>query len=220
MNGVHDLGGSMGFGPVRPEEDEPLFHAAWEPRALALTLACGALGEWSIDTSRHARESLAPVFYLSASYYEIWIEGLTRLLEGRGMVGAEEMAVGHAVTPAKPTRRPPPAAEAIPAMIARGGPCDRPVPQAPLFSVGDSVRTRNLHPAGHTRLPRYARDKNGTVERIQGSFVFPDSNAHDGGENPQWVYCVTFTGKELWGEQADPSLSVSLDCWESYVERP
>jgi len=220
MNGVHDLGGMMGFGPVQPEPDEPLFHAPWEPRALALTLACGSLGEWSIDTSRHARESLHPVFYLSASYYEIWIEALTHLLERRALISAEERAAGHALVPATPTRRPPPAAGDIPAILARGGPCDRPVPQAPLFSVGDLVRTRNLHPAGHTRLPRYARGKSGIVERIQGSFVLPDSNAHGAGEAPQWVYCITFTGNELWGDQADAGLSVSIDCWESYLDHP
>jgi nitrile hydratase len=218
MNSVHDLGGMMGFGPVRPEHDEPLFHADWEPRALALTLACGALGEWSIDTSRHARESLHPVFYLSASYYEIWIEALTCLLEQRGMLSAEERSAGRALAPAISTRRPPPTARDIPAIIARGGPCDRPVSHAPIFSVGDPVRTRNLHPVGHTRLPRYARDKSGIVERVQGSFVLPDSNAHGGGENPQWVYCVTFSGTELWGGQADPGLSVSIDCWESYLD--
>ena len=218
MNGAHDLGGMMGFGPVRPEPGEPIFHAEWEARALALTLACGTLGEWSIDASRHARESLPPAFYLSASYYEIWIAALIRLLEQRGMVGREEMTAGRALTPAKPTRKPPPAAGDIPAILARGGPCDRPVPDAPLFSVGDHVHTRNLHPAGHIRLPRYARGKSGVVERVQGGFVLPDSNAHGGGENPEWVYCVTFTGAELWGEQADPGLSVSLDCWESYLE--
>jgi len=219
MNGVHDLGGMMGFGPVIPEPDEPVFHAAWERRALALTLACGALGEWSIDTSRHTRESLPPAFYLSSSYYEIWIAALTNLLEWRGMVGAEELAAERALAPAKATRRSPPAASDIPALLARGGPCDRPMTGRPHFAVGDRVRARVINPAGHTRLPRYARGKTGVVERVQGGFVFPDSNAHGRGEAPQWLYCVTFTGRELWGDEADPGLSVSLDCWESYLER-
>jgi len=218
MNGAQDLGGMMGFGPVRPEPDEPVFHAPWEPRALALTLACGTLGEWNIDISRHTRESLHPARYLSASYYEIWIEALTRLLAERGLVTEEELAAGRTLADAKPTRRPRLAAVDVAATLARGGPCDRPPESAARFAVGDRVRTRNFHPAGHTRLPRYARGKRGTIERVQGVFVFPDSNAHGGGEGPQWVYSVAFAGSELWGGGADPGHSVAIDSWESYLE--
>jgi len=210
----------MGFGAVRPEADEPIFHAPWETRALALTLACGALGEWTIDTSRHVRESIHPVRYLSYSYYEIWIEALTTLLDRQGLVSAAEMSAGRSLDAARQTRRPRLAGGDVAAVLARGGPCDREVATAALFTPGETVRTRTINPTGHTRLPRYARGKTGVVERVHGGFVFPDSSAHDGGEAPQRVYTIVFTGRELWGEEADPDLTVALDCWESYLERP
>jgi nitrile hydratase len=218
MNGAQDLGGMMGFGPVEPEPSEPIFHADWEKRALGLTLCCGALGEWNIDISRHARESLHPADYLSSSYYEIWIKGLQKLLTARGLVSTEELAAGQKRTAAKTTARPPLQAADVPAMLARGGPCARTLDRAPRFAVGDRVRSRNINPVGHTRLPRYARGKLGTIERCQGGFVFPDTNAHGQGEDPQWVYSVVFSGTELWGADADPTLSVAIDCWEPYLD--
>ncbi|WP_406854849.1 nitrile hydratase subunit beta [Alsobacter sp. KACC 23698] len=218
MNGAQDLGGMMGFGPVSPEPDEPAFHAEWEKRALAVTLACGGLGEWNIDMSRHARETLPPPEYLTSSYYEIWTKGLLKLLAARGLVGADEIEAGHALRPARPTARPVVTAQNVPAMLARGGPCERPAERPARFGVGDAVVTRVMHPTGHTRLPRYARGKAGVVERVHGAHVFPDSNAHGQGENPQWCYSVRFSGVELWGEGADPTLSVSIDCWEPYLD--
>jgi nitrile hydratase len=218
MNGAQDLGGMMGFGPVLPERDEPIFHAPWEKRALGVTLCCGALGEWNIDISRHARETLHPVDYLASSYYEVWIKGLEKLLEGRDLVSEAERAAGRALSPARPTRRGPLKAADVPATLARGGPCDRLLDRAPLFKVGDRVHTVNINPTGHTRLPRYARDKRGVIESVQGSFVYPDTNAHGQGENPHWVYSVVFTGPELWGSGADAGLTVAVDCWEPYLE--
>jgi nitrile hydratase len=219
MNGAQDLGGMMGFGPVQPEPHEPVFHADWEKRALGLTLACGALGEWNIDIGRHARETLHPVDYLSSSYYEIWTKGLIKLLILRGLISEADLAAGHRREPGRPTKRPALKAANVPAAMARGGPCDRPVPQAAAFAAGDRVRTKNFHPTGHTRLPRYARDKVGVIERVRGGYVFPDTNGHGAGENPQWVYSVVFEGRELWGDAADPVLTVALDCWESYLDR-
>jgi nitrile hydratase len=219
MNGAQDLGGMMGFGPVVAEKNEPIFHGDWEKRALGITLCCGALGEWNIDVSRHARETLHPADYLSSSYYEIWTKGLLKLLAARGLVSAEELAAGRSLGPAKPTARPALRAADVPARLASGGPCDRPLDRAPLFQPGDRVRTRNFHPTGHTRLPRYARGKLGVIESRQGSFVFPDANAHGRGEDPQWIYSVVFSGPELWGPDADPALSVAIDCWEPYLER-
>ncbi|PWV99136.1 nitrile hydratase [Hoeflea marina] len=217
MNGPHDLGGQMGFGPVAPETDEPLYHAAWEARAMAVTIAAGAMGAWTIDESRHARESLRPADYYSSSYYEIWIKALERLLVRHGFVSAEDLASGHAETPAaKPKRIL--QADTVAAVLARGAPCDRQVAAEPRFGPGDAVRTKNFHPEGHTRLPRYARGKAGTVEAVREAYVFPDSNAHGGGEAPQWVYTVVFSGGELWGDGADPTLRVSIDAWESYLE--
>lgn len=218
MNGAQDLGGMMGFGPVVPEPNEPLFHAPWERRALGLTIASAALGAWNLDLMRHARESIPPPRYLTSSYYEIWITALAAVLQNKGIVGADELAAGHALRPAPATRRPPLEAAAVPAMLAKGGPCDRPLDRPARLTAGQRVRARNSHPTGHTRLPRYVRGKEGVVERVAGSFVFPDSNAHLRGEDPQWVYTVRFDARALWGEDADPTVSVSADCWEPYLE--
>ncbi len=218
MNGAQDLGGQHGLGPIAPEKDEPYFHAVWEKRALGLTLSCGAFGAWTIDESRHARESLSPATYLAASYYEIWIRALEALLNRHGFVSAEELVQGHLLEKGRKPKRIL-TADMVPGVLAKGGPCDRPVSNAPVFAVGQQVRTRNFNPVTHTRLPRYARAKTGLVEAVQGSFVFPDDNAHGKGENPQWVYTVVFDAGEIWGEGADPSLTVSIDAWESYLER-
>ncbi len=216
MNGAQDLGGQMGFGPVVPERDEPIFHAEWEKRALALTLCAGAMGHWSIDESRHARESLHPVDYLSSSYYEIWIKGLERLLLRHGFVTAEELKAGQALTPPATPKRVL-KADAVPAVLAKGGPTSRDKAGAPRFRPGDLVRTIVAHPSGHTRLPRYARGKTGRIALLHGAHVFPDTNAHGAGENPDWLYTVEFTATELWGRGADPDASMSIDAWESYL---
>jgi len=217
MNGPQDLGGQMGFGPVAPETDEPIFHAAWEKRALGVTLAAGAFGAWNIDESRHARESLHPAVYYSSSYYEIWIRALEVLLKRHGFLGDADLAAGEAVDGTATPRRVLRAAD-VAAMLARGGPCDRPLAAPARFRAGERVRTKNFNPTGHTRLPRYARGKFGTVETVHEGFVFPDSNAHARGENPERLYTVVFDGSEVWGEGADPTLTVSIDAWESYLE--
>ncbi len=217
MNGAQDLGGMMGFGPIDPEKDEPWFHAAWERRAMGVTIAMGATGTWNIDMSRHARESLPPAEYLSASYYEIWTKGVEKLVVKTGLVSPEELRLGKALTPPAPIRRVL-RAEDVPAVLARGGPADRESGAPARFKVGDWVRTRNMHPTGHTRLPRYARGRDGVIERVHGTHVFPDTNARGEGENPQWLYTVRFSGREIWGEEADPTLVVSVDAWESYLE--
>ncbi len=217
MNGAQDLGGMMGFGPVDPEQNEPLFHAPWERRVLGYTVALGAAGKWNIDMSRHARESLPPAEYLAASYYEIWTKGVERLVVKTGLVSEEELRLGKALNPPAPIKRVL-TWDDVPAVLARGGPTEREATGPARFAVGDRVRTRNMHPKGHTRLPRYARDREGVIERVHGAHVFPDTNAHGAGEKPQWLYTVRFSGRELWGEEADPNLVVSIDAWESYLE--
>ena len=207
----------MGFGPVVAEPDEPLFHAPWEKRALGLTIAAAALGEWNIDLMRHARETIPPPEYLTSSYYQIWTTALARVLQEKELVGADELAAGRSLRPARDTRRPVLKGVDVPAALARGGPCDRPLDRPARFAEGDAVRTIVHHPLGHTRLPRYARGKAGVVERVPGAFVYPDSHAHLRGEDPQWVYTVRFTARELWGPEADPRTSVSVDCWEPYL---
>ncbi|MDX2102100.1 MAG: nitrile hydratase subunit beta [Alphaproteobacteria bacterium] len=216
MNGAHDLGGQHGFGPVQPEPAEPVFHAPWEGRMLALNVAMGATGTWSIDASRHARESLPPAVYLTSSYYRIWRLGLERLVIDHGLASAEELATGVAVDPPRPVARTL-AADRVDAVLAAGFPYDRPAPAPAQFQVGQAVLTRVMHPVTHTRLPRYARGKPGVVERVHGYHVFPDSHAHGGGEAPQWLYSVRFAAPELWGQDADPTVSVRIDLWESYL---
>lgn len=217
MNGPQDLGGQMGFGAVAPEKDEPVFHAPWERRALALTLAMGGTREWNIDKSRHARESLPPAKYLSMSYYEIWIAGLIELMVGQGLVTREEAASGRMAVPPKKVAGKLWAKD-VPAVLAKGGPTSRPATAAPRFKKGDKVRTRNMHPVTHTRLPRYLRGHDGEIVQLHGSHVFPDSNAHGQGENPQALYTVRFSARAIWGAARHPHDTVSADLWESYLE--
>lgn len=213
MNSVHDMGGMHGLGPIAPEANEPVFHARWEARALALILATGALGRWNIDMVRHARERTPGADYLRMSYYEKWIAGLTRLLVETGLATPAEIATGHADAPKS---APPPTVDRVMGMLARGGPADRAISATPKFPAGASVRARNLNPTGHTRLPRYARGRMGIVTRHHGAHVFPDANAHGRGEQPQHLYQVRFEARELWG---DPQKNaVYLDLWEDYLE--
>jgi nitrile hydratase subunit beta len=216
MNGAQDLGGMMGFGPIKPEDDEPVFHAEWERRAFALTLAMGATGAWNLDALRHARESLDPARYLSSTYYQIWLEGLARLLRDAKLVTPEELATGRQVAPPAPLKRVLAAGD-VEKVLAAAAPMDR-VPQAPArFRAGDVVRARNMHPFGHTRLPRYARGRTGEIARVNGAHVFPDSHARGLGEDPQWLYTVRFTARELWGEERNAD-AVHADLWEPYLE--
>lgn len=215
MNGPQDVGGRHGFGAVVPEDESIRFHADWEKRVLGVTLAAGALGYWNIDASRHARESLSPAIYYNASYYEIWLRALENLLQRAGEVSAEELATGQAHTPGlrSDTRL---SADAVTAAMEKGGPTDRPGP-TPRFKLGDRVRTLNHQPKGHTRLPSYARDREGVVTAFHGCHVYPDTNAHFEGEHPCPLYTLQFDAAELYGKDADPTLTVSIDAWEPYL---
>jgi nitrile hydratase len=217
MNGPHDMGGMQCFGPVKPEANEPPFHADWEKRAFAITVAMGATGEWNQDESRNARESMPPARYLSSSYYQIWFEGLKRLLQERDLVSADEIAQARAMGKPKPVKRTL-AAAAVAETLGRGGPSRRETTKPARFKVGDRVRTKNINPPTHTRLPRYVRGHVGTVERIYGAHIYPDAHAHGGGEDPQWLYAVAFEGSDLWGPDGDPAVRVSVDAFEPYLE--
>ena len=210
-----DLGGQPGHGAVQPEPEGELFHAAWEPRALALTLAAGATGCWNIDMSRSARETQPD--YAKLSYYEIWIGGLQRLLADRTMVMPEEIKSGKALLPPVQVPRVLHAADVAKALAA-GSPTVREPLTAAHFALGQAVRTRRHAVPHHTRLPGYARGKQGVIEHVHGSHVFADSHAQGDGENPQWLYTVVFDAAELWGEGATPGLRVSIDAWEPYLE--
>lgn len=208
MNGVHDLGGMHGFGPVIPEENEPPFHADWEKRALAITLAIGALGLWNINQMRHQRESLPPVDYLSSTYYRIWLLALENSIRTLGLLERDDVVARSAE-------------ELINAFKTQGS-YERPTDKAPAFEPGQQVRARNAHPRGHTRLPRYARGHVGTVVAVRGAHVYADRDAvplgHKPDHRPEWLYTVDFKARELWGEDADPTLTVSIDAWEPYLE--
>lgn len=217
MNGIHDMGGMHGFGAVRPDPDEPLFHAEWEKRALALTLAMAAWRRWTLDSSRHARERIPPSAYLAYTYYERWIHALTDLMVDAALISAAEAASGRS-DPQAPKATPPLTADAVPGVLRRGGPTARPLASPPRFRVGDRVQTRVMHPEGHTRLPRYARGKTGEIVLSHGGHVFPDSNAHGLGEDPQPLYAVRFTARDLWGPQANARDTVTLDLWEPYLD--
>lgn len=220
MNGPHDFGGLQCFGPIdaEPEAEEPVFHAPWERRAFALNLAAGGLGKWTLDASRHARERLDPVVYLSNSYYGTWFAGLEKLLVETGVVTPAEIASGTADGLAdEETRARVPTADKIPAALKRGGPVTMDIPLDPSFKPGDAVRVRNLNPTGHTRAPRYARGKAGTVEVDHGVHVFADKNAH-GTREGQHLYGVRFAARELWGPDAAPRDTVRIDLWDGHLE--
>ncbi len=221
MNGVHDMGGMQGYGPVQVEPNEPLFHAPWERRALGLTLAMGATAQWNIDISRSARETLPAATYLGSSYYRIWTLGLEKLLLQRGLIAADELRCGHALRPASkalPVLR----ADKVDAALARGSSTARPDTGPARFAVGDRVLAVNHHPLGHTRLPRYVRGHVGRITHVHGCHVFADVHALPGAdgsadEAPQWLYTVAFASAELWGAQAEPGVTVSVDAWQSYL---
>jgi nitrile hydratase len=217
VNGVHDMGGMEGLGAIDPAPGEPLFHAPWEARALALTLAAGALGRWNIDESRRYRESIPGPVYLAVGYYERWIMALIGLLIDKGLISESELATG-AADPAALRSTPPLRARQVAEVLARGGPCDRPEAEPPRFAVGEKVRAKDINPSGHTRLPRYARGRAGVVTRRHGVFVFPDTNAHGLGEQPRPLYQVRFEAEDLWGSAARGPGAVHLDLWESYLD--
>ena len=217
MNGVHDMGGEDGHGPVEGIHDDEQFHAAWERQVLALTLAAGATGSWNLDQSRHAREQLPPAYYLTAGYYRIWLAALEHLLVTHGLVTAEELSGGAAVEPPRPdTPRLP--ADKVRSALRSGSSVERDIGQQPLFTVGEAVIVRNLQPRGHTRLPGYIRGRRGRIARIHAAHVYPDSHAAGEGEQPRWLYNVCFEAAELWGDRCEKiHRSVMVDCWEPYL---
>lgn len=209
-----DLGGTTGHGPIEYERDEVVFHYKWEARALALTLAAGAPGGWNIDMSRSARETLPT--YLDLTYYAIWTAALERLVVAHGLVTTAEVEAGHALVPGDAARRVL-RVEAVPAVLASGGPTSRERGSPARFVIGDRVRTRVEHVEHHTRLPAYVSGQIGVVERMHGAHVFPDTNSRGLGEQPQWLYTVVFDASALWDDAA-PGQRVSVDAWDSYLE--
>ncbi len=219
MNGAHDMGGMQGFGPINPEPErsEPVFHADWERPVFALTLATGMLGKWNIDMSRHARERQRPADYLANSYYQTWLAGLETLLIEADLVTPEELETGKMALPANDIHAPNP--EQAAKILAKGGPTLMESTITPRFQIGDKVRVINAHPTGHTRMPRYARGRVGTVDHYNGVHVFADLSAL-GRREGQPQYSVRFEARELWGNDATAKGGVYMDLWEPYLELP
>ena len=216
MNGIHDMGGMDGFGKVEVEPNEPPFHERWEGRVLAMVRSMGYAGAWHIDHSRFAQETLPPQVYLAVSYYQRWQLAMEKNLIARGYVTADELAAGHALHETKPLPDKL-TLDVVKAGLTRSSFYRQ--QQAPArFKPGDRVRTRNINPATHTRLPRYARDKVGIVERIHGCHAYPDTVACDLGDDPQWLYTVVFDGPVIWGPDSDPTLKVSIEAFEPYLD--
>jgi len=217
MDGFHDMGGMDGFGKVEAEPNEPVFHAPWEGRVLALQRAMGYAGAWNTDMSRYAQERLPPAVYLNVSYYKRWALAMEANVIERGLAGADEIAAGHALRAGKTLKRK--LTAELGGKGASRGSFERKTNRPALFKIGDRVRAKNIHPKGHTRLPRYVRDHVGEVVLLHGCHVFPDAVALAmENEDPQWLYTVRFDGRELWGPDGDPTIKVSVDAFEPYLD--
>ena len=217
MDGIHDMGGMHGLGPLAIEADEPVFHHTWEARVFGISGAATGHPGWTLDYFRFTRECLPPHEYLTRSYYEQWWATYAIMFVEAGLMTAGELQAGHA-RPGSPRRDDAMRPEDVPARIRAGYDARRSIAEPPRFKAGQAIVTRNLHPAGHTRLPRYARGKRGTIHGVRGAQVLPDSNAHGLGECPQHLYTVAIAARELWGPDAHARDRVFLDLWESYLE--
>lgn len=219
MNGWHDLGGLQCFGPVPREADETqVFHEPWEGRVFGISLALPAQGVYNLNEFRAVREHLPPEVLLLGQYYDRWLGAIERLVEDKGVLEApaSSAGTGPAVGDGRAAGSPELAAR-LRDLVHRGVPSTRPAERPPRFAVGETVRARNVHPLGHTRLPRYARGHLGQVTAHRGNIVVPDASAA-GEEGAEHLYTVRFAARELWGEAAPARDAVCLDLWERYLE--
>lgn len=217
MNGAHDLGGMHGFGALDIETDEPVFHEEWEARCFAMNILMGGWRKWNIDMSRHTLERLPPAKYLGSDYYQRWTEKLTILLQEHELVRADELATGQPA-PDHPRQTPPITTGDVAGMLFRGASKERNINRTPAYAIGDAVRTTIKNAQTHTRLPRYASGRTGEIVLVHGAHVLPDSHAHGGGEAPEYLYAVRFAAQTLFGPDANPHDSITLDLWESYLD--
>lgn len=223
MNGIHDMGGLHGFGEVDVEEDEPVFHARWEGRVYAMTQVIDTTGIWNLDEHRHEIELMPSQDYIADGYYGRWLFAMESILARKKILHRDEVdlrikerALDHIETPVTQENRNWPLAEEdkIP-----WGAWRHEVQVTPKFAVGDRVRTRNHQPPGHTRLTAFTRCKIGIVAKVNDqAWVYPDTRAHNSGENLQPVYNVIFDAQELWGDQAEPNTTIRVDLSEDYLE--
>ena len=218
MNSIHDLGGMENVGVLDIEANEPVFHHDWERKVFTFALSLIGARYFGLDEVRHAVERMPPADYLLAPYYETWLYGMTSLLVEKNVLTREELATGRSLRPDNGNLLP-----AFPPQMA-GYIMTQPIPtmvdvNVPArFKPGDDVVARNFHPTTHTRLPRYARGKRGVVEEVYGIFPFSDAVAHGGPDRPQHVYSVSFTARELWGDDAAAGDTVSMDLFEDYLD--
>jgi nitrile hydratase subunit beta len=224
VNSVHDIGGMDGFGPIHRESSDPVFHEPWESRVFGMAMLRAGLPPSTLDAGRHQLERLNPVQYISSSYYERWLARMDSALVEAGTLTRAEIDKRMEILAAEPDlpiprREDPAEADRIANAVRGGHSTARKIRQKPRFAVGDKIITRNLNPPGHTRLPRYVRGKHGAVVAHHGAHVFPDSNAHGLGENPQHLYTVRIPIREVWGDSAEPNECVLIDLWESYLEK-
>jgi len=207
MDGIHDLGGMNGFGAVEPERDEPVFHEPWESVAFAMNaLGIAVLRAYNADEYRHAIERMDPAHYLTASYYERVFTGVATLLVEKGVVARDDLEAraGGPFPLARPVAENP-TADLSPQARRR-------------FAIGDAVVVRNIHPAGHTRMPRFVRGKRGTVVHVAPPFSFPDAAAHGRAHRTEHTYHVEFPARELWDDASRADDTVIVDLWDCYVE--
>ena len=215
MNSAHDLGGMHGFGNIDQSQRENFIHQ-WEEKVFGLTLACGLLGQWNLDESRHAREQMEAGEYLRSSYYEHWLHGLEKLLIEKGLVTVDELESGSCEQKSSLS---PLAVEKIPEILGRGSPAQMRPQSAPLFQTGQLIRVRNFHPKSHTRAPRYIRGRSGRVSAHYGAHIFPDLHSARGEKCPAHLYSIRFEAGELWGEQdAEGRFAVYVDLFEPYLQ--
>ena len=217
MDGIHDMGGMDGFGPILIEKEGPVFHATWEARVWAMNTALGAWGKWNIDAGRYTLEQLDPALYLGSSYYQRWLYRTENILVDHGLVSREEIETPPTNRNTKKLQEPLSLDEVLTRQRnTRSARLNDDV--APRYHMGDQVRARNIHPKGHTRIPRYVRGRLGVIDRDHGVFIFPDTNAVFAGKRPQHLYSVCFTAREIWGTKAVNKDKVYVDMWDDYLE--
>ncbi len=222
MNGIHDMGGMHGFGPIELEENEPVFHQPWEGRVSAMRRTIpGASDPYG---GRFLIESIPPDLYLKSSYYERWLLSFEDALLKKGLITAQELDEKTRFYQENPEAEVPrngdpelgkSARETLYAIEAPSEPDGRDI--VPRFEIGDSVRAANINISGHTRLPKYVRGRVGTVAKL---YSFQDIQDHvpESERGPQTVYSVRFDGRELWGDTAESNQVLYIDMWESYLE--
>ncbi len=221
MDGIHDLGGKSGYGRVIREPDEPVFHAHWEAEVFAIMRACGLAGIYrNADQFRHAIERVDPEAYLSHGYYGRWLGGMENLLVESGTLKEAEINARTAQLGGNPedpiAARPSPHPDRV-NYDPEAFPMRRKLDRMPAFSLGARVLTQREAVPNHTRLPAYARGKPGRIIVCHGGWVFPDSNAHGHGEDPQYLYTVAFSAKDLWLQEAEAGVDIHLDLFEPYL---